>query len=133
MAPAEIPERRYLAILSRKKTLHAFAPRAHCTLYVRQLCRRLCADCMCVFLYDVSSALDTSSLAAKFVERGGRQRKRFERYNGVTARSLFARQAKSSVSGVFAVRLLRIPRAKQIRRRKRYLPTTQITHYQFKL
>ena len=69
---------------------------------------------MRVFLYDVSSALDTSSLAAKFVERGGRQRKKFERYNGVTARSRFVRQAKRerAVSGVFAVRLLHIPRAK---------------------
>ena len=133
MAPAEIPERRYLDILSRKK-LYTLSLPVHIVRYTFVI---FAADfvliaCAC-FLYDESSALDTSSLAAKFVDRGGRQRKRFERYNGVTARSRFARQAKSSVSGVFAVRLLRIPRAKQIRRRKIYLLTTQITHYQFKL
>jgi len=57
---------------------------------------------MRVFLYDMSSALDTSSLAAKFVERGGRQRKRFERYNGVTARTSFA-GAKLAGNGVLQV------------------------------
>ena len=66
--------------------------------------RKCWFDRLLTFAYD--------KLVADFVERGGRRRKMFERCNGDSTRCTFCLPAKRGVSGVLAVRLLRMRRVK---------------------
>ena len=61
-------------------------------------------DSLLTFAYD--------KLVADFVERGGRRREMFARRNGDSTRCTFCLPAKRGVSGVLAVRLLRMRRVK---------------------
>ena len=78
--------------------------------------RRLFTQCKRKYWFDSLLTFTYGKLVAEFVERGGRRREMFARRNGDSTRCTFCLPAKRGVSGVLAVRLLRM-------RRVKYFPT----------